>query len=177
MTTFTIDEQNNITAFASTEEAAATTTTPFDSFSSREQLAELAAAWPSERLLAIWNSLPGVTPAKGVKSADAAIKRIWERIQSLATRTRRSRKRNRRPRVAKRAPRARPRRARRPRRPPPRRTRPKPKRRSPKPPRVRAASRRRWLRCFSGRTGRPSPRSWRRWAGKNTQSAGSWPAR
>ena len=85
MTTFTIDEQNNITAFASTEEAAAATTTPFDSFSSREQLAELAAAWPSERLLAIWNSLPGVTPAKGVKSTDAAIKRIWERIQSLAT--------------------------------------------------------------------------------------------
>jgi hypothetical protein len=85
MTTFTIDEQNNITAFVSAEEAAATTTTPFDSFSSREELAELAAAWPTERLLAIWNSLPGVTPAKGVKSADAAIKRIWERIQSLAT--------------------------------------------------------------------------------------------
>src|ERR1017187_1638184 len=84
MTTFTIDEQNNITAFASAEEAAAATTTPFDSFSSREQLAELAAAWPTERLLAIWNSLPGVTPAKGVKSADAAIKRIWERIQNLA---------------------------------------------------------------------------------------------
>jgi len=83
MTTFTIDEQNNITAFASAEEAAATTNTPFDSFSTQEQLAELAAAWPPERLLAIWNSLPGVTPAKGVKSADKTVARIWARIQGL----------------------------------------------------------------------------------------------
>jgi hypothetical protein len=84
MTTFTIDEQNNITAFASPEEAAATTATPFDSFASQKELADLAAAWPAERLLGIWNSLPGVTPANGVKSADAAIKRIWDRIQTLA---------------------------------------------------------------------------------------------
>ena len=83
MTTFTIDEQNNITAFASAEEAAATTTTPFDSFSTREQFAELAAAWPAERLVAIWNSLPGVTPVTGVKSARGAVSRIWDRIQGL----------------------------------------------------------------------------------------------
>jgi hypothetical protein len=30
MTTFTIDSENNITAFGTPEEAAATTTTPFD---------------------------------------------------------------------------------------------------------------------------------------------------
>ena len=83
MTTFTIDNDNNITAFGSTEEAAAATTTPFDSFASQKELAELAAAWPPERLVAIWNSLTGVKPVKSFKSAKAAAGRIWERIQSL----------------------------------------------------------------------------------------------
>jgi hypothetical protein len=83
MTTFTIDEQNNITAFGSKEEAAATTT-PFDSFSSQQELAELARAWAPERRVAIWNSLPGVAPVKNFKTAKAAASRIWERIQSLA---------------------------------------------------------------------------------------------
>jgi hypothetical protein len=83
MTTFTIDNDNNITAFGSAEEAAAATTTPFDTFASQKELAELAAAWPAERLVAIWNSLPGVTPVKRFKSAKAAASRIWERIQGL----------------------------------------------------------------------------------------------
>src|ERR1039458_1423339 len=38
MKTFTIDEQNNITAFGTQEEAAATTTSPFDSFASQKDL-------------------------------------------------------------------------------------------------------------------------------------------
>jgi len=83
MTTYSIDEQNNITAFASAEEAAAATTTPFHSFASEQELAELAAAWPTERLMAIWNSLPGVTPVKGVKNTRGAVSRIWARIQGL----------------------------------------------------------------------------------------------
>jgi hypothetical protein len=83
MTTFTIDTDNNITAFGSAEEAAAAINTPFDSFASQKELAELTAAWPAERLVAIWNSLPGVAPVKGFKSAKAAVARIWERIQGL----------------------------------------------------------------------------------------------
>jgi hypothetical protein len=79
---FTIDEQNNITAFGSSEEAAATTT-PFDSFGSEKDLADLAAGWPAARLVAIWNSLPGVTPVKRFKSGNGAVGRIWERIQGL----------------------------------------------------------------------------------------------
>ena len=54
MTTFTIDEQNNITAFGSAEEAAAATATPFDSFSQPKgtggtgrRLAGRSAWWPS----------------------------------------------------------------------------------------------------------------------------------
>ena len=65
MTIFAIDSDNNITAFGSAEEAAAATTTPFDSFASQKELAKLAASWPAERLVAIWNSLPGVAPVKG----------------------------------------------------------------------------------------------------------------
>ena len=83
MTTFTIDEQNNITAFGSAEEAAAATVTPFDSSSSQQELAKLVAGWPAERLVAVWNSLPGVEPVKRFKSSNAAAGRMWERIQGL----------------------------------------------------------------------------------------------
>src|ERR1017187_9579302 len=51
MTTFTIDTHNNITAHATPEEAAAATTTPFDSFSSQPEFAELAKSWPAKRLV------------------------------------------------------------------------------------------------------------------------------
>jgi len=81
--TFTIDSENNITAHATPEEAAAATATPFDSFSSQKELAELTMAWPAERLVAVWNSLPGVTPVKKFTSRDTAVKRIWTAIQSL----------------------------------------------------------------------------------------------
>jgi hypothetical protein len=84
MTMLTIDKENAIAAFGSAEEAAAASTTPFDSFANPKQLAELIADWPTERLVAIWNSLPGVEPVKGFKNAKSAASRIWERIQSLA---------------------------------------------------------------------------------------------
>jgi hypothetical protein len=84
MTTFTIDEQNNITAFGSPEEAAAANAAPFDSFSSQKELAGLVTGWPAERLVAIWNGLPGVEPVKRFKSGNSAASRIWERIQGLA---------------------------------------------------------------------------------------------
>jgi hypothetical protein len=81
--TFTIDGENNITAHGTPEEAAATNATPFDSFSSQKELVELAQAWPTERLVAIWNSLPGVTPVKKFKDYKTAISRVWKRIQGL----------------------------------------------------------------------------------------------
>jgi len=83
MSTFTITESNEIVAFATPEEAAATTATPFDSFSSAQELAKLAASWPTERLLAIWNTLPGVSPVKKFTSRATAVKRIWTAIQGL----------------------------------------------------------------------------------------------
>ena len=83
MTTFTIDSENNITAFSTPQEAAATTTTPFDTFANQKELAQLAGAWPAERLVAIWNSLAGVVAVESFKSTKTAVSKIWARIQSL----------------------------------------------------------------------------------------------
>ncbi len=46
MTTFTIDCDNNITAFASLQEAKAANIAGAEYFSSEEELAQLAASWP-----------------------------------------------------------------------------------------------------------------------------------
>ena len=81
MTTFTIDNENNITAFGTPEEAA-TTTAPFDTFASQKELAGLAAGWPAERMVAIWNSLAGVVAVESFKSTKTAVGRIWARIQT-----------------------------------------------------------------------------------------------
>jgi len=81
--TFTIDEQNIITACASQEQAATTSTSPFECFRSQQELTELAAQWPAQRLVDIWNSLPGVTPVKRFQDRKTAASRIWKSIQGL----------------------------------------------------------------------------------------------
>jgi hypothetical protein len=81
--TFTIDTENNVTAFASLADASSATPTPFDCFASEQELAELACSWPSERLVSVWNSVPGVTPVKRFKDRRTAVGRIWNRIQGL----------------------------------------------------------------------------------------------
>ena len=86
MTTFTIDNDKNITAFASAEEAAtAASVSPLStvSFSSQSELLDLLAVWPAEQVVALWNSIPGVKAVERFKSAKAAANRIWERIQGL----------------------------------------------------------------------------------------------
>jgi hypothetical protein len=83
MKTYTIDTENNISVFATAEEAAAASTTPFDNFTSRQELAELIAAWPSERIVATFNSLPGVAPVTRFKTSKVAANKIWERIEGL----------------------------------------------------------------------------------------------
>ena len=81
--TFTIDTENNITAFPTPDDAEAAVGAGAQAFASQKELAELGAAWPAERLVAIWNSLPGVKPVQSFKSSKAAANRIWERIQGL----------------------------------------------------------------------------------------------
>ena len=82
MTTFTMDAQNNITAFGSTKEAK--DNRQGERFSSSKELARLAENWPGFRLVEIWNSLPGQKPVKKFTSRLAAVTRIWKAIQSLA---------------------------------------------------------------------------------------------
>jgi len=69
--TFTIDTDNNISVFATQEEAAASTTTAYEFFSSEKELTQLASAWPAERLVVIYNGLPGAKPVKTFKAAKA----------------------------------------------------------------------------------------------------------
>jgi Protein of unknown function (DUF3489) len=82
VTIFTIDHDNNITAFASVSEAKSSPKT--ERFRSAKELARLAAAWPSSRLIEIWNSLPGVSPVRKFTSRQVAVNRIWTAIHSLA---------------------------------------------------------------------------------------------
>ena len=83
MTTFTIDIDNNIIAFASAEEATAANIAG-QTFASQKELLKLAGEWPAERLVEIWNGLPGVEAVEKFRSAKAGVGRIWERIQGLA---------------------------------------------------------------------------------------------
>ena len=81
MTIFTIDEDQNITAHAYAEKAAAV---GGDRFKTTAELAKLASSWPADRLVGIWNSLPGVIPVKKFKDRNTAVTRIWKAIQGLA---------------------------------------------------------------------------------------------
>jgi hypothetical protein len=82
-TTFTIDTDNNITAFATHEEATASNSAA-QLFASQKELLRLASDWPAERLVEIWNGLPGVEAVTKFRSAKAGVSRIWERVQGLA---------------------------------------------------------------------------------------------
>jgi len=82
--TFTIDSENNITAYASKAEAPAKLDTGTEHFTSEKDLAQVAGSWPMSRLIDIWNSLAGVIPVKKFTDRKKAITRIWKSIQSLA---------------------------------------------------------------------------------------------
>ena len=83
MRTFIIDSDNDITIFASEQQAKASDATGAEAFTSQEELTKLAAAWPGGRLVEIWNSLTGVDPVKKFTDRKTAIARIWKAIQSL----------------------------------------------------------------------------------------------
>src|SRR6266705_2454686 len=80
MNIFTIDEDNNITAYAGAREAAqagdATTTT----FDSPAALAKISAGWPLSRFVEIWNAIqplavdgpPSEALAKSEKPTESA---------------------------------------------------------------------------------------------------------
>jgi hypothetical protein len=89
MNTFTIDATNNITAFASPEEARAAKINNAEFFGSSQELAKLAASWPANRPVEVWNSFAGVAPFTELKpvkkftNRKVAVTRIWEAVQAL----------------------------------------------------------------------------------------------
>ena len=78
MKTYTIDAENSITAHASKQEAG-----EGQSFSSQQELASLVAEWPVDRLVKVWNGIPGLTLIKKFKDQKSAVSRTWKAIQSL----------------------------------------------------------------------------------------------
>ena len=81
MTTYTIDQENNVTAHAAAKEAKRQPGA--ERFSSNKELVRLAEKWPASRLVDIWNSLPGQTAVKKFTSRKTAVTRIWLAIQKL----------------------------------------------------------------------------------------------
>ena len=76
---FTIDAENNITAHANRQAAR---DTGAGVFSTEVQLADLIGP-NNQRLIEIWNSLPGVKPVTKFANRKVATERIWKAIQSL----------------------------------------------------------------------------------------------
>jgi len=82
MRTFTIENQdNNIILHASAGEAEAIPDA--ERFATEEELSGLADHWPTNRLVEIWNSLPGATPVRKFQTRAIAVTRIWKAIQRL----------------------------------------------------------------------------------------------
>jgi hypothetical protein len=86
MKTFTIDEQNSITVFATKEEASGATGL---AFCSQKELAKLTAEWPVGRFVGIWKGFAGVAPfgelkpVKKFTDRKTAVARIWQALQRL----------------------------------------------------------------------------------------------
>ena len=84
MRLFAID--NTITAFPAAEQIPEGQ----EHFATEKELAKLAATWPADRLVQIWNSFAGVAgfgaglrPVKKFTDRKSAVARIWKAIQKL----------------------------------------------------------------------------------------------
>ena len=86
MRLFAIDNDNTITAFPAAEQIPEGQ----EQFASEKELAKLAANWPTDRLVQIWNGFAGVAgfggdlkPVKKFTNRKSAVARIWKAIQGL----------------------------------------------------------------------------------------------
>ena len=84
MKSFTIDrETNNITVHNSPKEAAAVPNA--ERFGNEGTLAKLAANWSADRLVEIWNTLPGAVRVRKFRDRKTAVNRIWKAVQSFGS--------------------------------------------------------------------------------------------
>jgi len=85
MRLFAIDTDNNITAFPAAEQIPEGQ----EHFGTEKELAKLAANWPGDRLIQVWNSFAGVAPFDELKpirkftDRKTAVARVWKAIQRL----------------------------------------------------------------------------------------------
>jgi hypothetical protein len=84
MITFTIDAENNISAFPNATDASECNP-DLAQFDSQAALAKLSADWPMSRFVEIWNSIPGNTEVSKLGDRKKAVARIWKAIQPLAS--------------------------------------------------------------------------------------------
>jgi Protein of unknown function (DUF3489) len=90
MTVFTIDPDNNISAFRNAAETEVAAMPGVQTFASQKELTKLAADGPATRLVEAWNGFAGVAPFDHLKPVKKftdrhiAVKRIWQAIQKLA---------------------------------------------------------------------------------------------
>jgi hypothetical protein len=89
-TTFVIDTDNNITAFAALEDALNYRVGSTEgTFATEKELANLTSQWPIGRFVETWNSFAGVPPFGDLKPVKkftdrkTAVGRIWRAIQAL----------------------------------------------------------------------------------------------
>ena len=90
MSTFTIDTENNITAFAEYEDALNHRIGSTEgTFASEKELAKLTTQWPIGRFVDVWNTFAGVVPFDALKPVKkftdrkTAVGRIWKAVQAL----------------------------------------------------------------------------------------------
>src|SRR5579864_809129 len=81
MRIFTIDAGNTIAVSTTTERRGSKAGAA--RFTNQEQLAALAAHWPSGRLVEIWNNLPGVRKIAKFTDRQTGVRRIWKAIEQL----------------------------------------------------------------------------------------------
>src|SRR5450759_542134 len=86
MATFTINDDNNITVFASAEEAAQAGDATAMQFDSQAAFAGVSADWPLTRFVEIWNSISGNRQVSKFADRKKAVARIWAAIQPIAER-------------------------------------------------------------------------------------------
>ena len=81
MNTFVINSENNITVYAHGDSVP--NVPDAERFTTTEEFRQLAEKWPGERLVDLWNGIPGLKPVKKFTDRKTALSRIWKAIQSL----------------------------------------------------------------------------------------------
>lgn len=82
MSVFTIDTENNVTAYANPE-GASQGGEGLTRFDSQTELGKVSADWPMSRFVEIYNGIPGQTEISKFADRKRAVAKVWKAIQQL----------------------------------------------------------------------------------------------